>query len=49
MKIICDRCAQELIEPGALVYSPPIDGFCRKLYLCATCYVKVWKVIKKEE
>lgn len=42
---ICDRCQEELVEPGGLVFSPPGFpwGMVEKFHLCKTC----WFVIRK--
>lgn len=38
MTIICDRCGKELVEPGALLFHPPISGMCRKEHICVPCF-----------
>lgn len=36
---ICRRCGNELMEYGALLFSPPDDGgFVSKGHLCVGCY-----------
>jgi hypothetical protein len=37
--IFCERCHIELIEPGALLLSPPDDQWhVQKSHLCVTCW-----------
>jgi len=37
--IYCDRCGEELTEPGALEISPPGDGgLCVKTHVCVKCW-----------
>jgi len=42
---ICDKCKEELIKPGALIFSPPVDNITRKFHICATCYIDILKFI----
>lgn len=35
---ICDACGKDLLEPGATVLSPPIDGHVSTYYLCKPCF-----------
>ncbi len=41
----CDGCEAELMEPGALAFSPPRDGsfLVAKYHLCAAC----WPIISR--
>lgn len=40
--VTCRRCKAELQEPGALVFSPPMEaGMVVKHHLCVKC----WKVV----
>ena len=42
IKPICDRCKKELIDFGAILFSPPNkDGHCKKFHLCIKCYNKL--------
>jgi len=34
----CNKCLQELEEPGAIILSPPDGALVQKFHLCATCY-----------
>lgn len=40
LKIQCDGCEAELDEPGAVAFSPPIEGSFRvsKFHLCRACW-----------
>lgn len=40
LKIQCDMCGGELMEPGGVLFSPPIsDGFkIRKIHACIVCW-----------
>ena len=44
MKIFCDRCDEELIYPGALVFSPPDGNQVIKYHLCILC----WEIIENQ-
>lgn len=37
--VLCSRCDDELVEPGAILFGPP-DGsdFSHKDHLCLSCY-----------
>jgi hypothetical protein len=37
----CNKCLQELEEPGAIILSPPDGALVQKFHLCATCYGKL--------
>ena len=41
IKVECDRCGDELDEPGALLFGPPVGCFGQeevaKLHLCILC------------
>lgn len=41
LKINCDKCGNELKEPGALLFTPPKKGKVRKYHLCVRC----WKIL----
>lgn len=37
--VYCDRCGEELTEPGALEISPPTaNGVCVKTHVCVKCW-----------
>lgn len=38
MKFKCDNCREQLTKPGALAFSPPHKGRCRKYHLCVRCW-----------
>lgn len=40
IKPICDKCGDELIEPGALMFGPPQsdNGMVSKWHLCRPCW-----------
>ena len=40
IKIICDKCGNELTELGGLAFSPPDSTLCHKKHLCVDCYDK---------
>ncbi len=42
---ICDKCKEELVVPGALVFSPPVDNMTHKFHICATCYKSLLEFI----
>jgi len=47
IKPICDKCGNELIEFGGLLFSPPdTSGRTRKWHLCKTCYEEIIKEFK---
>jgi hypothetical protein len=45
--IWCDLCDQDLIEPGGLLFSPPvkdvIGSTTKKFHLCQSCYDKIYE------
>lgn len=36
--VTCAECGQELDEPGALVFGPPVDGRVEKFHVCVACW-----------
>jgi hypothetical protein len=34
----CDKCKKELVETGALLFSPPKKNVVRKYHICRKCY-----------
>ena len=39
IKPICDKCKNELIDYGGLLFSPPDEkGMAKKWHLCKECY-----------
>lgn len=40
LQIACDRCRELLTEQGALIFSPPENGVCKKMHICKKCYNK---------
>lgn len=35
----CDKCAEELVDFGAILLSPPDeDAMVKKFHICKTCY-----------
>ena len=38
LQINCDVCEASITKQGALIFSPPKKGVCRKLHLCCKCY-----------
>ena len=38
IKVRCEKCGKMLIEPGALIFSPLIDGSVLKFHICKHCY-----------
>lgn len=38
LKIKCDRCYNELDDPGALVFSPPVSYDVKKFHICNSCW-----------
>jgi hypothetical protein len=50
LKINCDICQEELVSPGALLFSPPsVADTTRKFHLCSSCYSEAFNKIKKPE
>jgi len=48
IKPICDSCKKELVDYGALLFSPPKKNSVKKYHLCKECYRKIIKIsIKK--
>ena len=46
---VCDKCGNELIEFGALLFSPPdVSEKTRKWHLCKTCYEEIIKDFKSD-
>jgi hypothetical protein len=44
IKPVCNFCKNELIEFGALLFSPPDKkDFVKKYHLCKNCYEKIVK------
>ena len=42
IKPICDKCNKELLEPGAILLSPPDKkGWVRKYHICVGCYKEI--------
>lgn len=41
----CDICGEELVEYGALLFSPPKQGNVEKKHICVKCY----NLIKQEK
>jgi hypothetical protein len=41
MKIKCDNCFKELLEQGALIFSPPKGNIVRKIHICTECWHKI--------
>lgn len=43
LELRCDRCGDELNQPGALLFSPPRDDgwLVEKYHLCVECYAKI--------
>jgi len=49
IKPVCDKCGNELIEFGGLLFSPPDDfGNTRKWHLCKKCYEEIIENFKKD-
>ena len=44
--IYCNVCYNQIINPGALLFSPPIKGQCNKYHICIKCYKDVMNVLK---
>ena len=44
--INCDVCKATITEQGALIFSPPKKGVCRKLHLCCKCYEIIREAIE---
>ena len=40
----CDFCKKELVDYGALLFSPPVKNSVKKFHICKACYKKILKV-----
>lgn len=40
IRVVCNYCGKELMEPGAIVISPPLDEkwTVKKLHKCKSCW-----------
>ena len=45
MNVVCEVCGQELKEPGALVFGPPVGNVVAKAHVCCRCYPGLCKWI----
>ena len=44
--ICCHKCGRELNEPGALLFSPPIqDVMVTKYHLCRRCFEEILRML----
>ena len=41
LRINCDRCGEPITEQGALLFSPPENGMCKKEHICKRCFGKL--------
>jgi hypothetical protein len=41
LKVKCEKCGEDLIKPGALVFSPPEGNVCLKFHICEKCWPAV--------
>lgn len=40
--VYCTHCSKQLVEPGALLFSPPNqDGLVEKHHFCIACFHKI--------
>jgi len=47
IKPICDKCEEELVEFGGILFSPPDEkSTVKKFHLCKTCYENIIKSFK---
>jgi len=47
IKIKCDICGEELLELGALLFSPPNKNkLCNKYHICNNCFKDIKKIYK---
>lgn len=47
---ICDKCGEELLEFGAILFSPPNKkSETKKLHICVKCYKKILGTFKKAQ
>lgn len=46
LKVKCDRCGEELKEPGGLVFSPPEAGVSLKFHVCDKCWPSVALIVQ---
>lgn len=52
LNLKCDKCGRELIQPGALLFSPPKQDqwIVEKYHLCVACWsVIVGQVLKETQ
>jgi hypothetical protein len=38
LKILCDKCGEEINEGAALVFSPPTGNMVGKYHICVDCW-----------
>jgi hypothetical protein len=38
LKILCDKCGEEINEGAALVFSPPTGNMVGKYHICVHCW-----------
>ncbi len=38
ISVFCDKCSDELEEPGALLFSPPTGLQVKKFHICKKCF-----------
>lgn len=43
MDIICDKCKMDILEPGALVFSPPHGRHTEKFHICLWCWLALYE------
>lgn len=41
IKPTCDKCNKELIDFGALLFSPPENNMVKKYHICKNCYTEI--------
>lgn len=49
IKPVCDKCHKELVDFGAILFSPPNSkNQVTKLHICKDCYAKLIATFKKQ-
>lgn len=45
IQVYCRMCGDELEEPAALVFGPPVGEVCQKFHICEMCWLSVEMLI----
>ena len=45
---VCDFCGKELVEFGAILFSPPKEHDVKKYHVCVNCFEEMMKGVKQK-